>query len=89
MRVSEWLPKTNVWIILILATLMSLTLAESALTGRVATTAVILIAAFKVRLVLIHFMELESNVQPWRALLELWIGLVSIIILTGYWLTPA
>ena len=64
----------TVWLVLVSATLLSWWLVEhDSVTGRVATTAALTIAAFKARLVFLHFMELHSAPWPWRALFEAWI----------------
>ena len=85
MRNLIWLPEALIWITLLGVTLLSWALTESTLAPQVAATAVILIAAFKIRLVFVHFMELGRSVQPWRRIFEVWIGLVTLVILLGYW----
>jgi hypothetical protein len=77
------------WLLLVAATLTSFALTEDAPAARLATTAVILIAAVKVRLVVIHFMEVPWSARPWRLILEAWIAAVTLVILGGYWLSPA
>jgi hypothetical protein len=47
---------------------------------------VVLIAALKVRLIVMHFMELRWRPRPWRMLFELWTLGVTAIILGGYWI---
>lgn len=79
---------TRAWAVLVVATLLSVGLAESGAAGRTATVAVMLIAAFKVRLVFLHFMELDSGAMPWRAVLEVWVAAVTLLILGTYLLTP-
>jgi heme/copper-type cytochrome/quinol oxidase subunit 4 len=75
-----------VWLVLVTATLCSWWLVErEAIPGRVATTAVLAIAAFKARWVLLHFMELRSAPWPWRALFESWPLLCATGILAAYW----
>jgi len=85
MRNLIWPPEALIWITLLGVTLLSWALTESTLAPQVAATAVILIAAFKIRLVFVHFMELGRSVQPWRRIFEVWIGLVTLVILLGYW----
>ena len=77
---------TRVWLVLVALTLASFALAEGADSPRLAATAVVLIAAFKVRLVFIYFMELEWQPLPWRLLFELWTVASAVIIIGGYWL---
>lgn len=75
----------RVWLLLVAATLASWWLAEDLASGRIAATAAILIAAFKINLVVAHFMELRWRPRPWRMAIAGWIALVTAIILAGYW----
>jgi len=77
---------TRVWLILVALTLARFALAEEASAAGLAATCVILIAAFKVRLVFVYFMELEWKPAPWRFLFELWTVASAVIIIGGYWL---
>jgi heme/copper-type cytochrome/quinol oxidase subunit 4 len=77
---------TRVWAMLVALTLVAFAVAEQSTSARLAATSVILIAAFKVRLVFIHFMELEWRPLPWRLLFELWTVASAAIIIGGYWL---
>jgi heme/copper-type cytochrome/quinol oxidase subunit 4 len=81
-----WRPE---WIlmILVLASGLSWLLAEGAIAARLSTSAVILIAAIKINLVVTYFMELDWRPRPWRLLLTGWIGLVTLAILGGYWIS--
>ena len=80
-------PGTRVWLILIAAAVSSWVVSEHSNAVKVATSAVVLIAALKVRLIAMHFMELRWRPRPWRILFELWIVGVMAIILGGYWMT--
>jgi hypothetical protein len=71
---------------MVAATLASFVAAETVQAARLATTAVVLIAAFKIRLVVAHFVEASWAAWPWRLALEAWIGCVTVLILAGYWL---
>lgn len=76
----------SVWLVLVTATLLSWWLVEhGSVTGRIATTAALSIAAFKARLVFLHFMELRSAPWPWRALFEAWALVCTAAILAAYW----
>ncbi|HEU0198884.1 MAG TPA: cytochrome C oxidase subunit IV family protein [Burkholderiaceae bacterium] len=76
-----------VWLILVTATVLSWGLVEHhAVPARIATTVALAIAAFKARLVFLHFMELHSAPWPWRVLFEAWALLCVVAILTAYWL---
>lgn len=75
-----------VWLTLVCATAASWWLVEHHLVKpRVATTAVLVIAAFKARLVFLNFMELAAAPWAWRAVLEVWVVLVAVTIIAGYW----
>ena len=88
MRNAFRLPATRAWLALVAVTIVSWSLAESAaVAARLAATAVILIAAFKVRLVFIYFMELPWKPKPWRYVFELWTLAIAIIIIGGYWIS--
>lgn len=73
-------------ILLVSATLAAIALEGGAADGRLATTLIILIASFKIRLVIAHFMEVGWSVRPWRRLLEAWLLAVTTMILAAYWL---
>lgn len=79
---------TRAWAVLALATLVVFALAENDAPARAATLATLLIAAFKIRLVFLHFMELAAGAMPWRAILEVWVAVVTAIIVGAYLLTP-
>jgi hypothetical protein len=51
--------------------------------GRILIATLLLIAAFKARLVVVHFMELNSNGRGWRLAFELFLAayVVSLLIL--------
>ncbi len=71
-------PASLVWLFLMAATcLTTWGLSKDRFTASVATLAIILIAAIKIRLVLLHFMELRHTPLPWRLLLEAWVLLVT------------
>jgi heme/copper-type cytochrome/quinol oxidase subunit 4 len=75
----------TVWLLLILATLASWLLTEDVQAARFGATVVILIAAFKINLVVSYFMELGWQPQPFRIVISGWILFVSTIIIVGYW----
>jgi Prokaryotic Cytochrome C oxidase subunit IV len=79
-------PATRAWLVLMLAAVLSWSLTESVAAARVGTIAVVLIAAFKIRLVVVHFMELQWQHRPWRIIFELWILGITAIIIGGYWM---
>ncbi len=75
----------HVWIILVAATLLSWFLKGDAVAAQLAATAVILIAACKINLVISHFMELKWQPAPYRLVVTGWLALVTTIIIGGYW----
>lgn len=81
-------PVTLVWLLLIRATALLFLLAESRHAAPAMTAAMSTIAAFKVRLVFLHFMQLASGVMPWRALAEAWVLVVTALIPALYFATP-
>ncbi len=79
---------TLVWAVLSLATVVTWWLGEGGINVvEIGTVAVILIAAFKIRLVVLYFMELKDAPFPLRQLIEGWIIFFSGAILIGYWLS--
>jgi Prokaryotic Cytochrome C oxidase subunit IV len=78
---------TRAWLLLIAASLTSFALVEGAVLARLVVSAVMLIAAFKVRTVIGHFMELKFQPRPWRIVFEVWTLGVTTIILGGWWIT--
>ena len=82
------LPMTRAWLVLVAATLMVLILAENDAPARIATITIMLIAAFKLRLVFLYFMGLASGVRPWRMFAEVWMLVVISVIVGIYLLTP-
>lgn len=74
----------RIWAMLVAVTLAGWFLAEGAGPARIASVAVILIAAFKINLVVGHFMELDWLPRPYRIVLTAWIVVASTIIIGGY-----
>lgn len=76
----------RVWFILVAATLTSAWLAEHhGMAGQWTVAAVIGVAAFKVRLVMLHFMELKHAPWRWRAAFEAWTAVVALLIIGIYY----
>ncbi|MBI2963112.1 MAG: cytochrome C oxidase subunit IV family protein [Deltaproteobacteria bacterium] len=80
---------TVVWIVLSLATGVSWWLAEREGSTAGATVLIMLIAAFKARMVMLHFMELKAAPLPWRCVFEGWVVIFTGVILAGYWVSLA
>lgn len=78
---------TLVWFVLMIATVITTwVLSKNSFSATEATLATIAIAGWKVRLVLLHFMEMKH--APWlpRLLFEGWIVLAMLVILVPYFL---
>lgn len=77
---------TLVWGVLMLATgLIWWAARGDAVLGLQAATIVMVIAAIKVRLIVLYFMELKTAPLALRFLFEGWIVLFTGLILVGYW----
>ena len=78
---------TGTWLLLVTATLISWWLVERRGIGaHIATTAALLIAGFKARMVLQHFMELRTAPPIWRAVFDAWVVVFISAIMAGYWI---
>jgi hypothetical protein len=75
----------HVWLLLVAATLIGWFVTEDVEAARWGSTTVILIAAFKINLVIAHFMELDWQPAAYRIVLSGWILVVSAIIIGGIW----
>lgn len=72
-----------VWLFLVTATLCSGWLAEhrNVAGGIWAVSAIMLIAAIKGRVVILHFMEIKAAPWPWRITFEAWMWVVCCLII--------
>ena len=78
-------PVTIVWAALMLATCASTwLLSKNSVTPEVATVAILLIAAFKVRLVMRYFMEVRRAPLALRLICDGWLLAVTALIVTVY-----
>jgi len=59
-------------------------LSQGGVAARVGTISIVLIAAFKVRLVMLHFMELRHAPLAWRCVYEGWLLVCAGAILAIY-----
>ena len=81
-------PASLVWLLLMAATVVTTWwLAKDAFSATVGTVAIFIIAAYKVRLVLLHFMELRHAPLPLRLVFEAWVLGVTAAVL-GLYLQP-
>lgn len=77
----------QVWLLLMAATILAWCLVEAhSISAHIASTAAVVVAGFKVRLVFLHFMELKTAPLVWRMAFEAWLLFFLGIILLGYWL---
>lgn len=79
-------PMTRAWLVLVAATVVLTALAETPEAGKITSCVVVAIAAFKVRVVFLRFMELDSGAMPWRGIAEIWTVFVAGLIIATYWL---
>jgi heme/copper-type cytochrome/quinol oxidase subunit 4 len=78
-------PVSVVWAALLLATCASTwLLSKNSVTPEVATVAIVLIAAVKVRLVMRHFMEVRRAPLALRLVCDGWLLAVNALIVTVY-----
>jgi heme/copper-type cytochrome/quinol oxidase subunit 4 len=76
------------WLFLVLATLATSWVAEQhTLNARWAVTIVIVFAALKARVILLHYMELKHAPLAWRVAFELWGVVASLLMLVGWLLS--
>jgi heme/copper-type cytochrome/quinol oxidase subunit 4 len=81
---------TVVWIVLMTATVVSTwVFSKDAFSPAVAVVGTFLIAALKVRFVMLDFMELREAPVPVRVAFESWIGVVTLLILGFWFATPS
>jgi heme/copper-type cytochrome/quinol oxidase subunit 4 len=78
-------PATAIWAALMLATCASTWwLSKDLVMPTVATVAIVLVAAVKIRFVLMHFMELRTAPLAWRVVFEVWLVAATSVILGLY-----
>jgi len=78
-------PVSIVWAALMLATCATTwLLSKNSVTPEVATVAIMLIAAFKVRLVMRHFMKVRRAPRALRFVCDGWLLAVTALIVTVY-----
>ncbi len=75
------------WALLSLATLLSWALDASG-TGNWIGTAVLVVAFFKARVVLLVFMEFNASTPALRWLCEAWVLAAGSVVIATYWLAP-
>lgn len=81
MRSSDQI--VNTWLLLVFSTIGSFATIEGGIPPLIAAPVVIGIAAYKSRLIMVHFMEVNLADRPWRTMYTTWIVVVTTIILVG------
>ncbi len=76
-----------IWLYLMVLTSAAFAICEGKLFASFSTLAIILLAAFKARLVILYFMEARHVPRPWRLLYETWNFAVAAIIVIGHYVT--
>lgn len=76
-----------IWGVLASLTVMSVGICEGTLLGPYTTLAIVLIAAVKARLVILHYMEAVRAPGHWRFLYETWNFSAAAIIVIGHYVT--
>jgi heme/copper-type cytochrome/quinol oxidase subunit 4 len=80
----QWNAPGVVWGMLCGLTLLSVALVEGGWRRSLASILIVLIAAIKSRLVILHYMEANRAARHWRFLYETWNFTVSATIIIGY-----
>lgn len=78
---------TVIWMVLVALTLTSLLIVEGSLLGPYSSIVIVLIAAAKSRMVILHYMEAKHAPQHWRFLYETWNFAATAIIVIGQYMT--
>jgi len=73
----------NAWAVLLLLTATSFVTIEAGLLPSLAAVMIIGIAAYKARMIMIHFMEVNLAARAWRTIYMAWIIVAASIILIG------
>ena len=81
------------WVVLVVMTALSWYLSIDLVVGvdnahRITTTGLFLLAFFKVRLVIIHFMEIGTAPTFLRAMFEVWVVFACCLLIGMYWFLP-
>jgi heme/copper-type cytochrome/quinol oxidase subunit 4 len=73
----------NAWLVLIVLTIGSFAAIEGGVPALIAAPVVVGIAAYKSRLIMVHFMEVNLAGRPWRTMYTTWIVVTATMILVG------
>ncbi len=72
-----------VWLMLCVLTLVSMVVIDEN-RGWMASIVVVLLAAAKSRLVMVHYMEVRRAARHWQLLYQTWVFAVAAAVLIGY-----
>ena len=86
MKRASGLTSFAVWLMLCALTLLSMLVIEENHRW-IASIAVVLLAAAKSRLVMVHYMELRRAARHWQLLYQTWIFAVAAAVLIGYFVS--
>lgn len=84
-RTSHSAPVVLIWAVLVAASVLGFALAEGLARPRIAATLAALLAAVKINLVMVHYMDLRWTHLPLRAVLAVWLAVVTLILIVGLW----
>ena len=72
-----------IWLLLVMLTLLSVGIAEKEWLHPVSFVAIVLIAAAKARMVILHYMEASHAPLRWRFLYETWNFCMAAVVIIG------
>jgi hypothetical protein len=78
-----------VWIALVALTVLAVAICEGQWLGTYSSLVIVLIAAAKGRLIILHYMEAKHAAPHWRFLYETWNFSATAIIIIGHYVTLA
>lgn len=77
-------PVCRVWLVLVVISIAGFILGEGAAPARIATCIAIGLAALKIQLIFFHYMDVSRVHRELWAVLSLWLGAVTIMLLAGF-----
>jgi hypothetical protein len=72
---------TQIWVILVVLTLLSVSIGEKHAAGAASSCVVVLIAAVKARWIILDYMEARHAPPPWRWMFEGWLAACTALML--------
>ena len=79
----------TLWMVLVGLTVLAVAICEEQLLGTYSSFVIVLIAAAKARLVILHYMEARHAPAHWRFLYETWNFSAAAIIIIGHYVALA